>query len=342
MARVSIEDVANLAGVSITTVSRVINNKDYPVAEKTKKKVLKAVKDLNYFPDFAAQNLRNNFSNTIGLITRDISDPYFGIIARAVTERASYYGILSIVCNTGRNPVNELQYHDLLWQHKVRGIILSGGGLDADDYRYKLQEQIKRYNDHGNRIVALAPQGLEMPYVMIDNRAAGEMITDYLIDQGHRRIAFVGGPEKIYSALERASGYKLSLNKHGLNFDAALLTHGQFSWESGYEAAKNLLRENISFSGVCCANNDIAFGVLQALKEKGIDVPGQVSVISIGDLPMAAHVSPPLTTAHVPLYDMALRAVDVIMDGAKPDENASVIFKTPIVKRQSVAKYMPK
>ncbi|WP_312521480.1 LacI family DNA-binding transcriptional regulator [Anaerospora sp.] len=340
MARVSIEDVANLAGVSITTVSRVINNKDYPVAEKTKKKVLKAVKELNYFPDFTAQNLRNNFSNTIGLITREISDPYFGIIARAVTERASYYGVLSIVCNTGRNPVNELQYHDLLWQHKVRGIILSGGGLDADDYRDKLQEQIKRYNDHGNRIVSLAPQGLEMPYVTIDNRATGEMITDYLVDLGHRKIAFLGGPEQIYTASERVKGYKLSLTKHGLTFDPSLLHHGQFSWESGYEAARRLLLENREFSGICCANDDIAYGVLQALKEQNIQVPGQVSVISIGDLPLSTHIDPPLTTAQVPLYDMALRAVDVIMDGSKPDHNASLIFKTPIVKRLSTAPYI--
>lgn len=337
LARVSIEDVANLAGVSITTVSRVINNKNHPVSEKIKKKVQQAVQELGYVPDRFAQNLRQNFSNIIGLITRDISDPYFGTVARAVTEQANYYGVMSFVCNTGRDPFNELQYHDLLWQHKVRGIILAGGGFDSDDYRSKLIEQINRYANHGNRIIALAPQGFDTPYVMIDNRSVGEMITDYLIKLGHRRIAFVSGPEKVFTAVERLDGYKLSLIKHGLVFEDSLVAYSNFSWEGGYESTQALLQKNIPFTGLCCANDNIAFGALHALKEHGINVPEQVSVISVGDLPMAEYMSPPLTTVHVPLYEMGVKAVDMIMGKEPLDEKSNVIFKTSLIERQSVS-----
>lgn len=336
MARVSIEDVAKLAGVSITTVSRVVNNTNHPVSEKIKRQVQKAVRELGYVPDPSAQSLRQNYNNIIGLITRDISDPYFGTIARAVTEQANHHGVVSFVCNTGRNPFNELQYHDLLWQHKVRGIILAGGGLDSDDYQGKLIEQMKRYAKHGNRIVALAPQGFDMPYVMIDNRSVGETITDFLVKLGHRRIAFVNGPEKVFTAAERLDGYKLSLIKNGLVFDDSLVAYSDFTWEGGYRSTQALLAKSISFTGLCCANDNLAFGALRALQEHGLNVPGQVSVISVGDLPMAGYMSPPLTTVHVPLYEMGLKAVDLIMGTAPLEEKSNVIFKTSLVERQSV------
>lgn len=336
MARVSIEDVANLAGVSITTVSRVINNKEHPVSDKLRKRVQKAVQELGYTPDVSAQSLRTSFSNIIGLITRDISDPYFGTIARAVTEQADAYGMMSFVCNTGRNPVNELQYHDLLWQHRVRGIILAGGGLDSDDYQSKLSEQIKRYTDQGNRIVALSQQGLDMPYVMVGDRDVAEMITDYLIKAGHKRIAFINGPEKVIMAQGRLNGYKISLMKNGLTFDDSLVAHSQFTWEGGYESTQALLKNNVPFTGLCCANDNIAFGALRAFKECGLKVPEQVSVISIGDFPLAEYVSPPLTTVHVPLYEMGKKAVDVIMGKVQMDQKANILFKTSLVERQSV------
>lgn len=337
MRRVSIEDVAKLAGVSITTVSRVINNTDYPVSEKSKRQVLKAVQQLGYFPNVSAQNLRQKFNNLIGLITRDVSDPYFGITARGVTERANFYGILSFVCNTGRNPSSELQYHDLLWQHKVRGVILAGGAFSRD-YKSKVLEQMKRFENNGIIVVALASQGFEMPYVMVDNRTVGEMITDYLIKAGHRRIAFVGGPENHYTALERLDGYKLSLKKHDLSFNEDLVTCNEFSWEGGYEATKTLLQRHIPFTSLCCANDNIAFGSLRALTENGISVPHDISVIGIGDLPMAAYASPPLTTIQMPFYEMGVRAVDIIMGNAQQDEKTNVIFKTRIIERQSVKK----
>jgi len=336
MERISMDDVAERAGVSIPTVSRVINKSTHPVSEKTKKKVLKAIQELDYHPDISAQGLRNSFNNIIALITRDISDPYFGEMARGVTETANKYGILSFVCNTGRDPENEIQYHELLWQYKVRGIILGGGGLNLETYKKKLMEQIERYKKNGHKIVSLAPQGIDMDYVMIDNRAAGELITDYLIERGHTLIAYISGPENVYTALDRLDGYKLSLKKNDLPINDLMIAYSDNSWKGGYEAANVLLSRAVRFTGICCGNDNIAVGALRALKERGLAVPEDVSVISIGDLPNASYVLPPLTTVKVPLYDMGAKAVDIIMNDDAQEYNANIIFKTTISERESV------
>jgi LacI family transcriptional regulator len=336
MERISMDDVAERAGVSIPTVSRVINKSTHPVSEKTKKKVLKAIQELDYHPDISAQGLRNSFNNIIALITRDISDPYFGEMARGVTETANKYGILSFVCNTGRDPENEIQYHELLWQYKVRGIILGGGGLNLETYKKKLMEQIGRYKKNGHKIVSLAPQGIDMDYVMIDNRAAGEMIADYLIERGHTLIAYISGPENVYTALDRLDGYKLSLKKNDLPINDLMIAYSDNSWKGGYEAANVLLSRAVRFTGICCGNDNIAVGALRALKERGLAVPEDVSVISIGDLPNASYVLPPLTTVKVPLYDMGAKAVDIIMNDDAQEYNANIIFKTTISERESV------
>lgn len=336
MERISMDDVAERAGVSIPTVSRVINKSTHPVSEKTKKKVLKAIQELDYHPDISAQGLRNSFNNIIALITRDISDPYFGEMARGVTETANKYGILSFVCNTGRDPENEMQYHELLWQYKVRGIILGGGGLNLETYKKKLMEQIERYKKNGHKIVSLAPQGIDMDYVMIDNRAAGELITDYLIERGHTLIAYISGPENVYTALDRLDGYKLSLKKNDLPINDLMIAYSDNSWKGGYEAANVLLSRAVRFTGICCGNDNIAVGALRALKERGLAVPEDVSVISIGDLPNASYVLPPLTTLKVPLYDMGAKAVDIIMNDDAQEYNANIIFKTTISERESV------
>ena len=337
MIRISMDDVAERAGVSITTVSRVLNNTSHPVSEKTRKKVLKAIQELDYKPDISAQSLRQSFNNIIALITRDISDPYFGEMARGVTETASKYGILSFVCNTGRNPENEIQYHELLWQYRVRGIILGGGGLNLEAYKTELQEQMNRYKENDHRIVALAPQGLDMDYVMIDNRGVGEFITDYLIARGHTSIAYIGGPQNVYTAIDRLEGYKLCLKKHDLPSDDLMIAYSDHSWKGGYEAANILLDRPIKFTGLCCDNDNIAISALRALKERGLAIPQDVSVISIGGLPNANYSAPPLTTVKVPLYDMGAKAVDIIMSGDAQEYNANIIFKTKICERQSVS-----
>jgi LacI family transcriptional regulator len=336
MERVSIEDVAKLAGVSITTVSRVVNNINYPVSEKIKKKVLTAVEELHYIPNNAAQQLKKKFNNIIGLIVRDISDPYFGEIAKGVTERASELGYLSFVCNTGRNPENELRYHEILWQHRVKGIILAGGGLNSQEYIAELNEQLERNRKYGLRIVALAPQGFDMPYISVDNIEVGRIITQYLIDKGHKRIAFISGPKNVFTAEERLQGYLMALKENIIPFNKSLVVNSDFTWKGGYEACRELLLNSSGVTGICCANDNISIGALHALKEKGFHIPDDVSMISVGDITQAQYSDPPLTTVAIPRYEMGKKAVDVIVNEKALEIDLNMMFQAKIIERFSV------
>jgi LacI family transcriptional regulator len=329
----SIVDVARLAGVSKTTVSRIINNVDYPIAAKTREKVLKAIEELQFSPNKAAQQLKNNSSDIIGLIVRDISDPLFGEVAKGVTERASQLGYLSFVCNTGRNPEDELRYHDLLWQHRVKGIILAGGGLNEPGYKRKLSEQIERHDKYGLKIVTLAPQGVEIPYVMINNQEAGKKVTEYLVNRGHKKIGFIAGPEKVFTSLERLQGYKHVLKSNGLDYCNDFVSYSDYSYSGGYEACKELINRMKDMTAICCANDNIALGAMSVLKEHGFNIPEDISVISIGDFNTAKYADPPLTTLAIPYYDIGQMAVDVIVEGK---EDARFILDTHMMERKSV------
>ena len=262
---------------------------------------------------------------------RDISDPYFGGIAKGVAERASQLGYLSLVCSTGRNPEDELRYHDILWQHRVKGIILAGGGLDQFDYKQKLSKQLARHDKYGLKIVALAPQGMEIPYVMIDDYEAGRRITEYLIQRGHRNICFISGPQKVYTSIEQVKGYK-TIDHAGIEFSTEHVSYSDFTWKGGYDACKVLLSKVKNMTAICCANDNIAIGAMSAVKEQGLTIPEDISFMSIGDLTEAMYADPPLTTLCIPRYEIGVLAVDAIVEGK---DNIAVIVDTKIIERRS-------
>ncbi len=330
---ITIVDVARQAKVSVTTVSRIINNVSYPVAAKTRERVLKVIEELQYTPNKAAQGVRKNASDIIGLIVRDISDSYFGEIAKGVTNEASKLGCLSFVCNTGRNPHDELKYHDLLWQHRVKGIILTGGGLDQVDYRQKLLQQLDRHRKYGLRIVTLAPQGVAMPYVMINDFEAGRIVTQYLIDHGHKKIGFIGGPQKVFTSIERYSGYQNAMQDASFDCGTEYTASSDFSQTGGYEACLRLLQQVSDCTAICCANDNIAVGAMSAIRKMGLKTPKDISIISIGDISEAKYMHPPLTTLRIPHYEMGKMAVDYIVNG---EDNIKITMDATIIERQSV------
>lgn len=330
------QDVAHRAGVSLATVSRVVNETDYPVSESVRNRVLTAVEELNYVPNIQAQQLRTRSNNVIGLIVRDIADSYFGELARAVTERALELGFLSFVCNTGREPRNELRYHELLWQHRVRGIILAGGGMSTVAYRQMLERQAQRFKDHGMRIIALAPQGVEIRSVSVNYVEVAEMITHYVIARAHRSIALITGREDVVTCAEHLQGYKNALKEGGLPFREDLVVYSDFTEASGYKSMMELLSRNLSFSAVFCGSDTIAIGALQALSHKNRHVPRDVSVLSIGDLPQAQYTTPPLTTVRIPRRQMAEHAVNAIIGEAEEEGEGDFLFHPELIERSSV------
>lgn len=334
--RVSITDVAQRAGVSITTVSRVINNVDYPVSPEARERVMAAVRELNYTPNLSAQYLRKSFNNVIGLIVRDIANPYFGEIGKAVTETAMQMGYLSFVCNTGRDPKEELRIQELLWQHRVQGIILAGGGMNTPEHVDILQKQIERWHDQRFVIVSVAPQALPVRLVSVDYVHVAHMMTSYLMAKGHRSIGFITGRPDVVTCQYHIQGYKKALHQQNIEFDGRYVVHQDFTETGGYRGLMELLSREHGITAVCTGSDIIATGALQAAQHRNMGVPRDLSIIGIGDLPQARYTSPPLTTVEVPRYEMGRKAAEIILSG-ELDTKSDVVFQPHIVERSSVS-----
>ncbi len=333
--RVSISDVAALAKVSIATVSRVINNTGYPVSKDAQERILKAVKELNYSPSFAAQRLRRDFNPVIGLIVRDIANSFFGEIAKGATERAMERGYLSFVCNTGRDAKNEVEFHELLWKNRVRGILMIGGGIDSLEYQKMMEKQIQRSERFGLRIVVNAPQGVPFPMVSVDLEKISTEMTHYLLNKGHTSIALITGEQGVFTSRSHFKGYADALQSYGIKVDMDLVRLEAFTERCGYTACIDMLKHEPKPTAICCGCDPIAVGVLHALSEANLRVPEDISVISIGDTPIANHLRPALTSVHVPRYDMGARAVDLILSESMEKEHIEFL-PYRFIERESV------
>lgn len=333
--RVSISDIARAANTSTATVSRVINDIGYPVSQELRERVLQVVESLHYSPSFSAQRLKQDFNHMIGLIARDISADFFGEIAKGATERAMELGYLSFICNTGRKPSNEMEFHELLWRNRVKGIVLMGGGFNTDAYRNMLQRQLERAMYFGFRIVATAPQGIDMPSVQVDNRAIADFITEYLVQRHHRTIALITGDTNVFTSMEHEEGFRQALTRHHLPIHNSLIQLHSFTEHAGYRCCKEMLRHNPRPSAICCGCDPIAIGVIHAAHEAQLKIPDDLSVISIGDTSLANYLNPPLTSMHVPRYEMGAKAVEMIL--ASPHDQAEkIIMPATVIERDSV------
>jgi LacI family transcriptional regulator len=334
--RPSIQDVALRAGVSISTVSRVISNSNYPVTPDVREKVLRAASDIEYSPNQSAQTLRQHSNRVIGLIVRAVHHGYFGEIAAGVTEKALEKGYLAFICNTGRNVKKEFEYHELLWQHRVKGIILTGGGVDSAAYIQLVQHQLNRMRQFGLRIVALAPQGLDMLSVSYDHVALGRTMTEYLLSKGHRRIAFISGPRNIFTSQYHVLGYREALTKWRLPFDENAVVFTRFDEVGGDEACRTMLSKGIVPTAICTGNDNIAIGVLHALTVAGLKVPEDVSIVGIGDLTLSNYVKPRITTFRIPRYKMGAKAVELVVQEQEISTDQHIHFEPELIERETV------
>jgi LacI family transcriptional regulator len=304
MARVTIKDVAQKAEVSITTVSRVLNDKvDEYMRKETKDRILQAIKDLNFKPDKRAQSLRGLRTKIIGLVIPNRLNPYFEQLAAAV-EQVCYkegYGVL--LCSSQNSIERESVYLDLLERQKVDAIILSTVGLKKGE----LNDLIER----GTPIVLVDENvpGVNTPAIFANNYMGGCQATQYLIDLGHRRIAFITGSMNLLSSKDRLRGFCETLKKNDLEPDRKLIKEGDYTYESGYEAGKQLLRKSRDdFTAIFCSDDLMAFGVIQAIRKKGMKVPDDYSIVGFDDMYFSSISSPQLTTVAQPVKEMAFRA----------------------------------
>ncbi len=329
----TISDVARLAGVSAMTVSRVINNSGY-ISSETRERVEKVIADLGYVPNALARSLRFKQTKTLALVLTDITNPFFTTIARGVEDAASEQGFSVIFCNTDESESKEAEYLNVLLQKQVDGLLLVPACYSGDSVTF-LQE-------HKVPVVVLDRRvsDVKIDTVRCDSEEGAYRLTRHLLDLGHTRIAILSGPSSVSTAMDRVAGYRRALVEAGLSSRAELVYHGEFVQTSGYQMALQALLVTLRPTALFAANNFITSGAFRAIREAGLRVPEDISIVSFDDLPMASDMGPFLTVAAQPAYEMGRRATELLLTrlaGEGPAEPQEIILPTEIVVRESSA-----
>ncbi|MBE8716502.1 LacI family DNA-binding transcriptional regulator [Cellvibrio polysaccharolyticus] len=312
-AKPTIKDVAKLAGVSFKTVSRVIN-KEATVGQELQDKVWKAVKELNYQPNLSARLLRGAASS-IGFIYDNPNSNYViemqkGILGEC--RRQGYELVIHPCDSRADNLIEEIV--GMVDRSRVGGLILTPPMSETPEVLAALSKRKIRFV----RILSgVQPPDEKSPCVYIDDRTAAFRITQYLIDLGHRAIAFLGGEEAHKSSGERYEGYKAALKENKITLDRKLVVNGEYSFESGVKRTRQLLSMSGTPTAIFACNDEIAAGTLFAARILGIDVPQQLSIVGFEDSPFSRQAWPNLTTAQQPNATIASRATELLVESIR-------------------------
>ena len=335
---VTLADVAARAGVSPATVSRVLNG-NYPVAEATRRRVERAVRDLDYVVNAHARALLHATSGMIGVILADIADPFFAAIAKGIHAAAADLRRLVVVCTTQGSHAEELAYIEMLRRQRAEVVILVGGSIADRSYRRELAAHARGLKAQGARLVFCGRPALNrtlaVGHVTFESADASKALAESLATAGHRHIAYIAGPSTLTIATDRQSEFSQALHQVGLELDERLTMPGDFSRQSGYDAARRLLASGANFTALCAANDLMAIGALAAFREAGVRVPDDVSLAGFDDIPGAQDVTPALTTVRLPLEEAGRRAVSLAFAGAAFTE--PIRLPAELVVRDSVA-----
>lgn len=304
---VKIKDVARAAGVSVTSVSRVLNNGDH-VSEKLEKKVRRAIEELNYSPSLIAKSLKRNKTNLIGVIIPDITSNFQAMILSQIEEIAGRRGYNLLVSNIVEDTGKVVKYLNIYQEMRVDGIVLMHEKLNEDIRLFLNKTQIP--------VVVHADFGMNLPTVIIDDFQAGYDATSYLIAQGHREIAMIAGDKKdVCAGLRRIEGYAAACRDHGITIEETLIRHGDYKLASGYRLMGELLREAQGmFSAVFAASDDMAAGAVNCIHDHGLHVPGDISVIGFDGSQIADIMRPRLTTIKQPVDRISECTVDLLLE----------------------------
>lgn len=333
---ITIKDIAKKANVSITTVSRVLNNKPEGVGAATRKRVRKIIKEHNYRPNITARSMITKQTATFGLIIPDIRNPFFPELVRGVEDYSNRHQYNVFLCNTDGDTQREIEYLRLMKEKNVDGII----------YTYSYTSMEKKVADLflTNDIPAvLLDRGLDdgkFSQVYIDNEKAGYIATKHLIEHSHRHIGCIIGPAQIQNSVARLEGYKRAMNDFDLMVDEAWIVSGEYQMEGGYKAAKQILKDE-SVTAIFAFNDLMAFGVYQAAMELKINIPKDLSVVGFDNIKYNELLVPKLTTIEQPTYQMGEIATDLLLQQIQGKSNAekkTVLLEPSLIIRDSTWK----
>lgn len=332
----NIKDVALQAGVSVTTVSHVVNGTRF-VSDTARQRVETAVRELGYVPSAVARSLKHNTTRTFGMVIPNNSNPYFAEIIRGVEDRCFAAGYNVILCNSNDDPERQAAYLRVLAEKRIDGLVFVATGSDA--------------------VVRATLGGLNMPLVLLDREVSGisgdlvevnhvlgsQMATRHLLELGHPRIACISGPPGLSPSSQRRAGWKQALEETGVERRESDLARGDFTARGGYLAMQVLLKRRPRPTAVFVCNDLMAFGALAAAREAGVALPQQLSIVGFDDIDLAAFSAPPLTTVAQPKQQIGTVAAELLLDRVSNgrSDNRQMILDPELRIRASTAPYQP-
>lgn len=335
MKRTKISDVAQSVGVSETSVSLVLTNKPNRISEATRKKIIEAAKAMDYVPNAFARGLVTKKSQTIGLIVPDIENGYFASLSKAISLEAEKYGYIVLLLNSNDSHELAMKQANTLFQRNVDGLVLV---VSNESYHKKNVTQLKKMLS-----------SLDIPFVLVDrdfadfkgnkvyydNVEGGYLATKHLLDNGHRRIACITGPDDSFSSIQRLVGYKKALHEYKVPFDPSIIKEGDFRLESGMNCFKGLYQKDID--SIFCFNDMMAFGAITQIKELGLSVPEDLSIVGYDNNIVASISGAELDTISQDPESLAKEATALLIKCIDdPSISDDIKLKPSIVVRKSV------
>lgn len=315
---IKIKDVAKAAGVSVTSVSRVLNGEQYVSAE-IKQRVNEAINELGYTPSHIARSLKRKKTNLIGVIVSNITSNFFSTILSSIEETVDQHHYNLLVCNIMENTDKELRYLQTFQEMRVDGIIIMHEKVNDDIRRFLHQTKIPI-------IFCASPVDPAFPRVTVDDFSAAYDATRFLGDLGHQRIAFIGGDlEDVSSGRKRYEGYLKAITDIGLTIEPRWIKFGDYQVKSGYEQMKAILQEGPRPTAVFAASDDMALGAMNCLHDCGFHVPEQMSVIGFDGSELTELTRPRLTSMQQPIAMIGRLSVELLLEAIQnPDQSATL------------------
>ncbi|AMH43450.1 MULTISPECIES: LacI family DNA-binding transcriptional regulator [Burkholderiaceae] len=316
----SLSDVASAAGVSPSTVSRYLNA-GIKLPASTSERIDAAIKTLRYVPNPLARSLGRGRSDTVGLVIPDIANPFFASLASAVEQAAEEHGQGVLLSATSNSAAREVEYVSRMLRNRVSGLLFVSGHHNSSDLAETLAAA------PGLILIDEDVPGIDCSKVFCDNENGGRLAGQYLASVGHKRIAFIGGPEKLRSTTERLTGLREAAEENGAN--VVMTCFGNYSPEFGRQAAAQILQSSEEPTAVFVSSGEIAFGLLEALQAADIAIPERLSLIVFDDAGPLHLFNPALTAIRQPIREMGRKAVELAL--AESDENAAFVeFLLPV------------
>jgi LacI family transcriptional regulator len=333
--KTNINDIAKKTGLSISTVSRVLNgkSKQYRIGKKSQKIIEEAAKELNYIPNYFGANLKSGKTNTIGLIVPSLSNPFFASIASNINLGLRKFGYTAIIGDSDENTEIEKMTINQFVSQNIEGLIIVPCGNEKD--------YIKQIYDQGLPLILIDRyfEELDIPYVSTDNFDGAIKATKLLLDNGHSLITCIQGVKESIPNQLRVKGFKYAMEKAG--FNSVSVVGDEFSVQNGFLETKLLLRKSLRPTAIFTLSNTIAMGCLKALKEENIRVPQDISLITFDDHMHLDYLATPITSIAQPVEDICKIALKFLMsklNKQKLDSLTQVVLKPEIKYRESISK----